>query len=149
MCRWSPARMFPHRNVVWRLRSDPRREIEHRRFLRWAMLPTLSQGNRALALRGLGSIEMRRLQQQMLDAHGEAPVTKFVIERHQHVAVGELKNAVGPDSAIAAHRLMETRLGRTRSDDRSEYEPADLYAGLRDCPPVSRSWFSFAGCWCN
>lgn len=31
----------------------------------------LSQGNRALASRGLGSIEMRQLQQQMLDAHGE------------------------------------------------------------------------------
>jgi hypothetical protein len=81
--------------------------------------------------------------------NGEPLVAKFVIEQHRHETVGVLKDAVGPDSAIPAHRLMETRLGRPRSDDRSECQPANFYAELRHCPLVSRSWFSFAGCWCN
>jgi hypothetical protein len=34
-----------------------------------------------------------------------------MIERHQHVAVGVLKDAVGPDSAMPAYRTMETLLG--------------------------------------
>ena len=59
----------------------------------------------------------------MLDAHGEMPVTRFVIERHRHEAVGVLKDAVGPDSAIPAHRLMETLLGRLRSDDDQNTSP--------------------------
>ena len=42
----------------------------------------------------------------MLDAHGETLVTKFVIERHQHEAVGVLKGAVGPGSAMPIYRLM-------------------------------------------
>src|SRR5260370_42464667 len=66
----------------------------------------LSQGNRHLASRGLSSIEIRRLQQQMLDANGETPVTKFVIERHQHEAVGVLEGAVGPGSAMPIYSLM-------------------------------------------
>lgn len=36
----------------------------------------------------------------MLDAYGETLVTKFVIERHRHEAVGALKDAVRPDSAL-------------------------------------------------
>ena len=38
---------------------------------------------------------MRRRQEQMLDAHGETQVTKFVIGRHRHEAVDMLKDAVG------------------------------------------------------
>jgi len=90
---------------------------------------------------------MRRRQEQMLDAHGETLVTKFVIGRHRHEAVGMLKDAVGPDSATAAYRLMETLLGTPRSAHGSEYKPADFYAGLRHCPLVSKRWFSFATRW--
>ena len=50
---------------------------------------------------------MRRLQRQMLDGNGETLVTKFVIERHQHEAVGVLKGAVGPPgSAMPIYRFM-------------------------------------------
>lgn len=39
-------------------------------------------------------------------ANGETLVTKFVIERHQHEAVGVLKGAVAPGSAMPIYRLM-------------------------------------------
>jgi hypothetical protein len=87
---------------------------------------------------------MRRLQQQVLDAHGETLVTKFAIERHQHEAAGVLKNSVRPDSVIPTYRWMETLPGRPRSEDGSECEPADFYAGLRYGPLVRKAWFSFA-----
>jgi hypothetical protein len=49
-------------------------------------------------------------------------VPKFVIERDRHEAeaAGVLKDAVGPDSAVPAHRLMETLLGRPHSVHASE-----------------------------
>jgi hypothetical protein len=48
----------------------------------------------------------------MLDAHGETLVTKFVIERHRHEAVGVLKETIRPGGTLPAHRLMETLLRR-------------------------------------
>jgi hypothetical protein len=95
----------------------------------------LSQGNRASASRGLGSIEMRRLQRQVLDAHGETLVTKLAIERS--------RTQSGPTVSYR-HIVGWKRPGRPRSDDGSEYEPADFYAGLRYGPLMRKSWFSFA-----
>ena len=69
---------------------------------------------------------MRRRQEQTLDAHGQTLVTKFVIGRHRHEAVDMLKDAVGPGSATAAYRLMETLLGTPRSAHGSEYKPAGV-----------------------
>ena len=92
---------------------------------------------------------MRRLQQHMLDAHGETLVTMFVIERHPHEAADVFSDRVGPNSVILPYRLMETLSGRPRSAQRSECEPADFYAGLCHCPLASKSWFSSAGCWCK
>jgi hypothetical protein len=71
-------------------------------------------------------------------------VTKSAIERHQHEAPGVLKDTVRPDSVIPTLRWMETLPGRPPSEDGSECESADFYAGLRYGPLVSKSWFSFA-----
>lgn len=61
-----------------------------------------SSPNRALALRRLGSIETRRLQQHMLDAHGVTLVTMLVIVAifpaalHKRLAVGlVLESGIG------------------------------------------------------
>ena len=86
---------------------------------------------------------MRQLRQQMLDAHGEAIVTIFMIERHRREAAGVLKDTVRRDSVIATYRWTETLPGRPLSDDGSECGPADFYAGRRYGPLVSKSWFSF------
>ena len=64
----------------------------------------------------------------MLDAHGETLVTKFVVEQHQHEAARALTDTVRPDSVVPTYRWMETLPERPRSDDGSEYEPADFYA---------------------
>ena len=71
-------------------------------------------------------------------------MTKFVIERHHHEVAGMLKNTVRPDSVIPTYRWTETLLRKPHSDDGTEYEPADVYAGLRHDPLVRKSWFSFA-----
>ncbi len=59
----------------------------------------------------------------MLDAHGETLVTKFVIERHQHEAVGVLKDAVAPDSAIPTDRLMGCLGDRVAVTDQNTSPP--------------------------
>jgi hypothetical protein len=66
---------------------------------------------------------MQRLQQQILDARGEALVTKFTIERHRQEAVGVLKDAVGHDRAIPAHRMMETLGDRAATTDQNTNPP--------------------------
>ena len=74
----------------------------------------------------------------MLDAHGEKLATMVMIERHQHEAMD------GFGGAIAK---LDGLLGRPCNAGGLDCEPADFYAGLRHCPPVSKWWFFFASRW--
>jgi hypothetical protein len=122
--RWSECRYRrrattrrPQRHRRRRDRSRPRQPNPPISTLGYAT--TLSQGNRASASRGLGSIRMRPLQQQVL----EDMVTKFGIERHQHKAPSVLKDRSGPTASYRQIVWMETLPGDRVAMTDQEYEP--------------------------